>query len=345
MKFKVSEIAALIGATVEGNPDAEVVSLGKIEEGKPGDLTFFANPKYEAYLYDTLATAVIVSTDYQLKSPVKATLLRSADPYSAFTAILKQAQSLLQDKKGIEQPSFIHPSAKVGEGVYIGAFAYVGAGATLENGVKLYPNTYVGDGAFIGEGSVLHPQVTVYHGCKVGKGCILHAGAVIGSDGFGFAPQADGSFDKIPQTGTVRLEDQVEIGANTTIDRATLGETVIKQGVKLDNLIQIAHNVEIGENTVIAAQTGISGSTKLGKNCMVGGQVGIVGHIKLADRTSIGAQSGISKNIEEVGKAFRGSPAQDYKKQLKSEAVFRNLDELAKKVAQLERQILNLQDR
>lgn len=344
MKFKVGEIARLIGATVDGDAEVLITALGKIEEGRPGDLTFFANPKYEPYLYTTQASAIIVQDSFQPKSPISATLLRSADPYSAFTALLKKVTEFLQDKKGIESPSFISPSASIGEDVYIGAFAYIGAGAKIGKGAKIYPNAYIGDQVHVGEGSVVHPNVTIYYGCQIGSHCTLHAGAVIGSDGFGFAPQPDGSFAKIPQTGIVRLEDYVEVGANTTIDRATLGETVIRRGAKLDNLIQIAHNVEIGANTVIAAQAGISGSTKLGKNCMVGGQVGIVGHLKLADRTSIGAQSGISKSVETPGKAFRGSPAQDYKKQLRSEAVFRNLEDMAKRLAELERQLASRQD-
>lgn len=344
MKFKVGEIARLIGATVDGDADVLITALGKIEEGRPGDLTFFANPKYEPYLYTTQASAIIVQDSFQPKSPIGAVLLRSADPYSAFTALLQKVTAFLQDKKGIESPSFISPSATLGEDVYVGAFAYIGAGAKIGKGAKIYPHAYIGDQVHVGEGSVIHPNVTVYYGCQIGSHCTVHAGSVIGSDGFGFAPQPDGSFAKIPQTGIVRLEDHVEVGANTTIDRATLGETVIRQGAKLDNLIQIAHNVEVGANTVIAAQTGISGSTKLGKNCMVGGQVGIVGHLKLADRTSIGAQSGISKSVDEPGKAFRGSPAQDYKKQLRSEAVFRNLDDMAKRLAELERQLASRQD-
>ena len=344
MKFKVGGIAALIGATVEGDPETIVTSLGKIEEGKSGDLTFFANPKYEPWLYTTAASAVIIPKDFQPKHTISATLLRSADPYSAFTALLKQASAMLQNKQGIEQPSFIHPTAQVGEGVYIGAFAYIGAGAKVGKGAKIYPNAYIGDQCVVGDGSVMHPNSALYFGCQVGANCIVHAGAIIGSDGFGFAPQPDGSFDKIPQTGIVRLEDNVEVGANTTIDRATLGETVIRKGVKLDNLIQIAHNVEIGENTVIAAQTGISGSTKLGKNCMVGGQVGIVGHLRLADRTSVGAQSGLSKSVTEPGKAFRGSPAQDYKQQLRSEVLFRNLEEMAKRISELEKKLSTRED-
>lgn len=337
MKLKVGEIAHLLGAEVEGDAETEIHGLAKIEDGRPGTITFFANPKYEAFVYSTNASAVLVPADWRPREAVGVTLLRCADPYSAFTMLLTKASEMIQDKRGIEQPCFISDSAVIGEDVYIGAFAYIGAGAVIGDGAKIYPNTYVGDQAKVGAGSILHPNVSVYFGCQVGKHCILHSGVVIGSDGFGFAPQEDGSMKKVPQTGIVRLEDRVEVGAGTVIDRATLGETIIREGVKLDNLIQIAHNVEIGAHTVIAAQTGISGSSKLGRNCMVGGQVGIVGHLNLADRTQIGAQSGMSKSVKEPGKAFRGSPAQDYRQQLRSEAVFKNLDALAKRVHELEK--------
>ena len=344
MKFKVGDIATMIGAQVVGDAEQWISSLAKIEEGNPGSLTFLANPKYESFLYTTQATAVIVSSDFQAKQPVSATLLKAKDPYMAFAQLLQRFMQFVQNKSGIEQPSFIAETAQIGKNVYIGAFAYIGNGAIIGDGVKIYPHTYVGDYAAVGEGSTLYANVSLYYGCKIGKHCIVHSGAVIGSDGFGFAPQPDGQFQKIPQTGIVRLEDNVEIGAGCTIDRATLGETVIRKGAKLDNLIQVAHNVEIGENTVIAAQTGISGSTKIGNNCMIGGQVGIVGHIKLADGTKIGAQSGVSKTVEEKGKALRGSPAQDYKLQLRSEAVFRNLDAIDKRLHQLEKAIANRQE-
>ncbi len=341
MKFKVGEIAGMIGAQVVGDPEQEVNSLSKIEEGVPGSITFLANPKYEQYVYDSKATAVIVASDFEPKHPVSATLLRCKDPYMAFAALLQQFMAFVQNKSGIEQPSFVSPTAEIGQNVYIGAFAYIGHGTKIADGAKIYPHAYVGDYASIGEGSTVYSHVSIYYGCKIGKRCVIHSGSVIGSDGFGFAPKADGQFQKIPQTGIVRLEDDVEIGAGCTIDRATLGETIIRKGAKLDNLIQVAHNVEIGENTVIAAQTGVSGSTKIGNNCMIGGQVGIVGHIKLADGTKIGAQSGISKSVEEKGKSLRGSPAQDYKLQLRSEAVFRNLDALDKRLHLLEKEIAN----
>ncbi len=339
MKFKVGEIAGMIGAQIEGDSEQMINSLSKIEEGSPGSLTFLANPKYESFVYETKASAVIVGSDFEPKQAITATLLRCKDPYMAFAALLQRFMAFVQNKSGIEQPSYISESAEIGQNVYIGAFAYIGNGVKIADGAKIYPHTYIGDFASIGEGSTIYANVSVYYGCKIGKHCIVHSGAVIGSDGFGFAPKADGQFQKIPQTGIVRLEDHVEIGAGCTIDRATLGETIIRRGAKLDNLIQVAHNVEIGENTVIAAQAGISGSTKIGNNCMIGGQVGIVGHIKLADGTKIGAQSGVSKTVEEKGKALRGSPAQDYKLQLRSEAVFRNLDALDKRLHLLEKEI------
>ncbi|HHG85807.1 MAG TPA: UDP-3-O-(3-hydroxymyristoyl)glucosamine N-acyltransferase, partial [Bacteroidetes bacterium] len=283
MKLKVGEIAALIGATVEGDPELEITGLAKIEEGTPGTLTFFANPKYELFVYSTSASAIIVPLDFHPKKKISSTFIRAADPYSAFSILLGKAMKMMQNKRGIEQPSYISPSAHISEDVYIGAFAYIGDNARIGKGTKIYPHAYVGDNASVGSGSTIYSNVSIYHACLVGADCIIHSGAVIGSDGFGFAPQADGSYQKVPQTGIVRIEDGVEIGAGCTIDRATLGETIIRKGAKLDNQVQVAHNVEVGENSVIAAQTGISGSTKLGKNCMIGGQVGIAGHLKMAD--------------------------------------------------------------
>ena len=342
MKFTVKEIAVLLGAEVVGNPHQEIAELSKIEEGKPGTISFLANPIYIPYLYTTKASAVIVASDFEPQEKVSCTLLKVEDPYSAFTLLLKKVQEIVQKKVGIEQPSFIAESATVGSDCYVGAFAYIGSGAKIGNNVKIYPNVYVGDHAVIGDNSVLYPNSTLYFGSRIGKNCIVHAGSVLGSDGFGFAPQADGTFEKVPQTGIVVLEDDVEIGAGVTIDRATLGETVIRKGVKLDNMVQVAHNVEIGSHTVIAAQAGISGSTKLGKNCKVGGQVGIVGHIHLADGTQIGAQSGVSKSVSTPNEALRGSPAQAYRQQLKSEVHFRRLDEMWKKIITLENEIDNL---
>ncbi len=340
MKLNVGQIAQLLNAEVEGNPELEIHGLAKIEEAGPGEITFLANPRYERYVSTTGASAIIVSSDFKLLQPVEASLIRCANPYSAFTMLLGKAAEMVQVRTGIEQPSFIHETASIGEDVYIGAFAYIGAGVKIGDRARIYPNVTLGDQVSIGENSIVYANVSIYHGCQIGSHCVVHSGAVIGSDGFGFAPQKDGSFVKIPQMGIVHLEDYVEVGAGTTIDRSTLGKTVICKGVKLDNLIQVAHNVEIGSHTVIAAQTGISGSSKLGKNCMIGGQVGISGHLNLADGTQIGAQSGVSKSITEKGKVLRGSPAQDYKRQLRSEAVFRNLDALAKKVHKLEKRLL-----
>lgn len=337
MKFLVSTIAQLIGATVEGNPNAEIYTLTKIEEGKPGGICFLANPKYIHYLYTTEATAVIIANDFVPTAPIAATLLRVENPYDAFTFLLQKAQEMMQVKVGIEHPCFISPTAKIGENVYIGAFAYIGHHAVIANGVKIYPHTYIGDNVKIGENTTLYANVSIYLGCEVGNDCIIHAGVVVGSDGFGHAPQADGTYTKIPQIGNVIIENNVEIGANTTIDRGTMGSTRICEGVKLDNLIQVAHNVIIGKNTVIAAQTGISGSTKIGENCMIGGQVGFVGHITIADGVKIGAQSGVSKDIRLDKSAWRGSPVQEYRHQLKSEAVFRQLEELLRKVHELEK--------
>lgn len=337
MKWTLSQVADIIGAEIEGEKDLLVHAISKIEEGFEGSISFLANPKYTPYIYSTEASAVIVSKAFEPTQSIKATLLRVEDPYSAFTLLLKTYNELSRNEiSGIDSQAFVSASAKIGQGVYIGPFAYVGEGAEIGDEVKIHPFTYIGEGVKIGKGSKIFPQVTIYRACEIGSNCILHAGSVIGSDGFGFAPQEDGSFEKIPQTGNVKLEDFVEIGANATIDRATLGSTVIKSGVKLDNLVQIAHNVEVGENSVVAAQAGIAGSTKLGKYCMIGGQVGIVGHLNIADQTKIDAQSGVNRSIRETGKAFRGSPIQPFRQQLKSEVLFRKLEELQKRIQQLE---------
>ncbi len=344
MQFTAAQIAAMISGKTEGDAGATVVSFGKIEEAQPGQLAFLANPKYEEYLYSTAASVVIVNESLELKQPVKATLIRVADAYGAFATLLEMYQQLqAQQLTGIQQPSYIDPSATLGEAVYIGAFAYIGAGVKLGKGVKIYPHTYIGDHSVIGEGSVIYSGVQVYHHTEIGRQVIIHAGTVIGSDGFGFAPQADGTYKKVPQTGNVVIEDRVEIGANTTIDRATIGSTVIREGAKLDNLLQIAHNVEIGGDTVIAAQAGISGSTKIGKGVMIGGQAGIVGHIQIADGARINAQSGVSKSIKTPGSAVTGSPAYDYTAALRSQAIARNLPEMEQRIKALEQQLRELQ--
>lgn len=336
MTFTASQIAMMIQGKVEGNPDAAVASFGKIEEAKSGQLSFLANPKYEEYLYQTQASVIIINDGFVLKQPVEATLIRVPDAYTAFAALLTKYQEIVQQQlSGIQTPSYIAESAKLGSNVFFGAFAYIGNHSTVGNNSKIYPQAFIGDNVQIGENTVIHPGVKIYHGCKVGNNVIIHSGTVVGSDGFGFAPQADGSFKKVPQIGNVVIEDDVEIGSNTTIDRATIGSTLIKKGVKLDNLIQIAHNVEIGNSTVIAAQTGVSGSTKIGKGVMIGGQAGIVGHIHLGDGSKVNAQSGVSKSIE-PGKAVTGSPAYDYTAALRSQAAARKLPELEKRVKELE---------
>ncbi|MEO0472988.1 MAG: UDP-3-O-(3-hydroxymyristoyl)glucosamine N-acyltransferase [Bacteroidota bacterium] len=337
MKYTLKQIAALLQAELEGDPEVEISQVAKIEQGVPGSISFLANPKYLPFIYETKASAVIVSRDFVPQQTIGAALLRVDDPYAAFTSLLEMATAAMAaSQSGIEQPSFVHETAELSEDVYVGAFAYIAAGAKIGKGTRIYPNVYVGENAVIGAGSILYPNVSVYHHCRIGQNCILHAGTVIGSDGFGFAPQADGSFKKVPQTGIVVLEDEVEIGANSCIDRATMGETIIRRGAKLDNLVQLAHNVDIGQHTVIAAQTGIAGSTNLGENCMIGGQVGIVGHLNIANRTKIDAQSGVNRSIKEEGLAFRGSPIQVHRQQLKSEVVFRKLEDLYARIRQLE---------
>ena len=336
MTFSAAQIAMLINGKVEGDPDIVVNSFGKIEEAKEGQLTFFANPKYEEFLYSTKASLVIINEAYELRQPLKAVLVRVPDAYSAFATLLSKYQEIMtQQLSGIQQPSYISKTAATGQNVFIGAFSYLGDNVKVGNNTKIFPNAYIGDNVSIGDNSIIHPGVKIYHSCKIGNNVTIHAGAVIGSDGFGFAPQSDRSFKKVPQIGNVLIEDYVEIGANTTIDRATIGSTIIKSGAKLDNLIQIAHNVEVGNSTVIAAQAGVSGSTKIGKGVMIGGQVGIVGHIQIGDGAKINAQSGVSKSIE-PGKAVTGSPAHDYTATLRSQAISRKLPELEKRVKELE---------
>ena len=336
MNFPASQINLLVNGKIEGDPDVVVNSFGKIEEAKEQQLTFFANPKYEEYLYRTRASVIIVNESYELKQPIKATLIRVPDAYSAFAILLGKYQQIMQQKlTGIQQPCYIAKTATYGENVFIGAFAYLGENTSIGNNTKIYPNAYIGDNVTIGENSIIHPGVKIYHDCIVGSNVTIHGGTIIGSDGFGYAPQADGSFAKVPQLGNVKIEDDVEIGANTTIDRATIGTTLIKKGAKLDNLIQVAHNVEIGYSSVIAAQAGISGSTKIGNGVMIGGQAGIVGHIQLGDGSKVNAQSGVSKSLE-PGKAVTGSPAYDYTAALRSQAVNRRLPELEKRVKELE---------
>jgi UDP-3-O-[3-hydroxymyristoyl] glucosamine N-acyltransferase len=342
MQFTAQEIGFMLNGTVEGDPKVAVDKLAKIEEAATGSLSFLANPKYEQYLYSTDASIVIINNDQILSAPVRATLIRVENAYTSFSVLLEKYNTIKLDKSGIEQPSFIHPSAKVGENCYIGAFAYIGRGTTVGNNCKIYPNAYIADNVTIGNNVTLFPGVIVYFDCKIGDNVIIHSGAVVGSDGFGFAPNLDGTYNKIAQIGNVVIENDVEIGSNTTIDRATMGSTVIRKGVKLDNLIQVAHNVEIGANTVIAAQTGISGSTKIGENVIIGGQVGIVGHVSIAKGTQVQAQSGVSRTITEENKKWMGSPATHLQDHMRSQVVITRLPELEKKLSELEKKVADL---
>jgi UDP-3-O-[3-hydroxymyristoyl] glucosamine N-acyltransferase len=342
MMFTAAQIAALINATIDGDENAAVTGFGKIEKATPNELAFLANPKYEEFLYTTQASIVIVEKNLQLTKPVTATLLRVPDAYGAFATLLDYYQNLQQQQLvGIEQPSFIAEGVKLGQQVYVGAFSYISKNVVIGNGVKIYPNVYIGQGVTIADNTILYAGVKIYHTCILGSNVIVHAGCVIGADGFGFAPQANGSLKKVPQIGNVVIEDNVEIGANATIDRATIGSTIIKSGVKLDNLLQVAHNVEVGSNTVIAAQTGISGSTKIGSNVMIGGQVGIAGHITIHDGVKIGAQSGVTKSVKANTKLM-GSPAAEYSSAMRAQAVGRNLPALQNRITELEELVKSL---
>lgn len=338
MKYSARQIADLLGGKVEGDPEVAVSGLAKIEEGTPGTMTFLANPLYTPHIYTTKASVIVVNQDFVPAQPIEGTLIRVENAYTSFAKLLELFQKLQEDKKGISPYAFISKSAKIGEDVYIGEFVSVGDNAVIANNVKLYPQVFIGDNARIGEKTTIFPGVKIYHDCVVGRGCTLHAGIVIGADGFGFAPQEGSQYKKVIQAGNVVIHDNVEIGANTTIDRATLGSTVIHTGVKIDNLVQLAHNVEIGENTVIAAQTGISGSTKVGKNCLIAGQVGIVGHLVIGDNVKIGAQSGIEHNIKD-GDVYLGTPALEAGKTRRLYVYWRSFDQLVKKIYQLEKSL------
>jgi len=337
MKFTVSEIAQMLDGTIVGNEKITIDSAAKIEEGRPGCISFLANSKYEPYIYTTQSSAVIVSKDFVPKKEISATLIYVENAYTAFTILLEEYQKRIANgKTGIEQPSFIGENSQVGENCYRGAFSYIGKNCVIGDSVKIYPNTYLGDNIEIGDNSVIHPGVRIYDNTIIGKNCVIFANSVIGSDGFGFAPQADGTYKTIPQLGNVVIEDDVSIGSNATIDCATMGSTIIRKGVKIDNLVQIAHNVEIGKNTVIAAQSGISGSTTVGEQCVVAGQVGIVGHITIANKTKIGAQSGLGKSIKKEGLSLSGSPARDLNEHLRSMALVRRLPEIEERLKDLE---------
>ncbi|WP_396198893.1 UDP-3-O-(3-hydroxymyristoyl)glucosamine N-acyltransferase [Flavobacterium sp.] len=336
MKFTAGQIAGILDGEVFGNPDAEVYKLAKIEEGTEGSLTFLANTKYSNYLYSTNATIVIVNKSYELEKEVKATLIKVDDAYSSFSKLLEYYNQIKLMKSGIEQPSVISDGVTYGDDLYLGSFCYIGKNVRIGNNVKIYPNSFIGDNVTIGDNCVFFAGVRVYSESEIGNYVTIHSGTIIGSDGFGFAPQEDGSYAKIPQIGNVVIEDHVEIGSCSTVDRATLGTTYIRKGAKLDNQIQVAHNVEIGENTVIAAQTGIAGSTKIGKNCLIGGQVGIAGHITIGDRVKIQAQSGIGKSLKD-GEVVQGSPAFNYGDFAKSFVHFRNLPKIVNEIEELKK--------
>ncbi|TLU98963.1 UDP-3-O-(3-hydroxymyristoyl)glucosamine N-acyltransferase [Dyadobacter luticola] len=337
MKFTVSEIAQMLDGTIVGDEKITINSAAKIEEGQPGCISFLANSKYEAFIYTTQSSAVIVNKDFAPKKEVAATLIYVENAYTAFTILLEEYQKRLSRiKTGVEQPSFIGENSKLGDDCYRGAFSYIGKNCIIGDDVKIYPHAYLGDNVSIGAGSVIHPGVRIYDNTVIGKCCTIFANTVIGGDGFGFAPQSDGSYKTIPQLGNVIIEDDVSIGSNTTIDCATMGSTIIRQGVKIDNLVQIAHNVEIGKNTVIAAQSGISGSTTVGEQCIIAGQVGVVGHITIANNTKIGAQSGLGKSIKKEGLSLSGSPARDLNEHLRSMALVRRLPEMEERLKDLE---------
>jgi len=342
MEFTASKIAEFLKGEIEGNPEVRVNTVAKIEEGHEGSLSFLANPKYEPYIYTTRSSIVLVNKDFVPSAPVKATLIKVDNAYEAFASLLALVAQSKPTKKGIHPTAVIEPDARIGENVYIGAFTYIGSGCIISDGCQIYPQVYIGEKTSLGKNCIIYPGVKIYHECIIGNSCIIHAGTVIGSDGFGFAPQADNQYKKIPQIGNVVIEDNVEIGANVAIDRATMGSTVIRKGVKIDNLVQIGHNVEVGENTVMAGQTGIAGSTKIGRNCMLGGQVGIAGHLKIANGTKACAQSGIIGDIREENITIMGSPSFEHKHYLKSYLLFKKLSEINALVESLKKEIEHL---
>ena len=338
MKFTAAQIAGILEGEVVGNPDAEVFKLSKIEEGTEGSLTFLANPKYINYIYSTQASVTIVNNTFEPEQEITTTLIKVEDAYQSFSKLLEYYNQVKLMKSGIEQPSVISDGVTYGSDLYLGSFCYVGKNVTIGNNVKIYPNSFIGDNVTIGDDCVFFAGVRIYSETVIGNRCNIHSGTIIGSDGFGFAPQEDGTYVKVPQIGNVIIEDDVEIGACTTVDRATLGSTIIRKGVKLDNHIQVAHNVEIGENTVIAAQTGIAGTTKIGKNCLIGGQVGFAGHLTIGDGVKIQAQSGIGKNLE-AGEVVQGSPAFNYGDFAKAFVHFRNLPKIVSDLEELKNTI------
>lgn len=342
MEFTAKQIAEFIGGKVEGNEQAAVNTFAKIEEGQPGAISFLSNPKYTHYLYDTKSTIVLVNEDLELEQPVSTTLIRVKNAYEAVARLLQLYESMKPRKTGIDPLAFVSPKATIGSDVYIGAFACIGDGAVIGDGTQVYPHVVIGDGVKIGQQCLLYPNVTIYQGCKLGNGVTIHAGSVIGADGFGFAPNVEG-YEKIPQIGIVVIEDNVEIGANTCIDRSTMGQTVIHRGVKLDNLIQVAHNCEIGENTVMSAQVGVAGSTKVGSWCMFGGQVGLAGHITVGDHVNLGAQSGVPSSLK-ANQTLIGTPPMEPTPYFKSQAIFRRLPDMYKELSALRKEIEELKN-
>ena len=335
MQLTAAQIAVLVNGKVDGNVDIAVTSFGKIEEAQQGQLAFLANPKYNDFLYTTKASIIIVNNTQEIKQPITATLIKVPDAYSAFATLLDKYQQIQQQLTGIQQPVYIDATAKIGDNVFIGAFAYIGKNVVVGDGTKIYPSTFIGDNVTIAQHTILHPGVKIYHDCIIGSNVTIHAGSVIGADGFGFAPQADGSFKKVPQIGNVLIEDNVEIGSNSCIDRATIGSTIIKSGAKLDNLLQIAHNVEVGNNTVIAAQTGVSGSTKIGNNVMIGGQAGLGGHLIIGNGAKINAQTGVGKAVK-PGTSVTGTPFDEFSKYMRNQAFVRSLPQMEKRLKELE---------
>ncbi len=342
MEFTIKQIAEILGGVVKGDASLKINMLAKIQEAKLGQIAFLSNPKYEHFIYETKASAVIVKKDFIPKKEVSSSLIMVDDPYSSFTILLEEYHKMISFQKvGIEEPCFIGSNCTTGKSIYRGAFSYIGNNVKIGDNVKIYPHTYIGDNVVIGNNTILHANVKLYAGTVVGNNCMIHSGTVLGSDGFGFAPQEDGTYKTIPQLGNVILEDNITIGANTVIDCATLSgdSTLVRSGVKLDNLIQIAHNVEIGKNTVIAAQSGISGSTKVGENCILAGQVGIAGHLVIANKTSVGAQAGISKSVKEEGQRLLGYPVLDVKEYFRSYAIFKQLPDISSRLKQLEQKV------
>ena len=343
MEFSAQQIAGLVGGTVEGNPTVKVNDFAKIEEGRPGCISFLANMKYAHYLYETKSSVVLVNKDFKLEGETQATLIRVDNAYETVAKLLTMAESMKPRKKGIDSLAFIDPTAKIGKDCYIGPFVAIGPGVTIGDNVVLHPHVTIGEKASVGDYTEIYSNAVIYHDCEVGKNCILHAGCVIGADGFGFAPTADG-YEKIPQIGIVTIEDNVEIGANTCVDRSTMGSTYVRKGVKLDNLVQIAHNVDVGSHTVMSAQVGVAGSSKIGQWCMFGGQAGIANHLTVADRTQAGAKTGIYNTVKKEGSALQGMPAIEYKTFWKSSAVFKRLPDLDRQIYQMQKELDELRE-